>query len=290
MFFENPIRDDRSILDFLDADYTFVNEYLGQYYGLRDGKGPEFRKVSLANTPRRGILGQASMETISSYGNRTSVVLRGKWVLENLLNAPPPPPPGVVPDLEDAKVGADATIRQRMEAHRDNAVCASCHSKMDPLGFGLENFDAVGSWRDKEGKAPIDASGVLPDGRKFSGPVELTRLLRSESTSYRRTRWLARGRRGGRLRRNPAYHRLLRHQRSDRLAQRHALRGHSAALPDDRRFVAAVRLRALFGGFQQRSAIVLSLQPIEFHAAIQDLAWLRQHAAYSHLWAGIREL
>jgi hypothetical protein len=184
MFFENLIREDRSILDFLDADYTFVNEYLGQYYGLRDVKGPEFRRVSLASTPRRGILGQASMETISSYGNRTSVVLRGKWVLENLLNAPPPPPPAAVPDLEDAKVGPDATIRQRMEAHRENAVCASCHSKMDPIGFGLESFDAVGGWRDKEGRTPIDTSGVLPDGRKFNGPVELAKLLRSESPSF----------------------------------------------------------------------------------------------------------
>jgi hypothetical protein len=184
MFFENLVREDRSILDFLDADYTFVNEYLGQYYGLRDVKGPEFRRVSLASTPRRGILGQASMETISSYGNRTSVVLRGKWVLENLLNAPPPPPPAAVPDLEDAKVGPDATIRQRMEAHRENAVCASCHSKMDPIGFGLESFDAVGGWRDKEGRTPIDASGVLPDGRRFNGPVELAKLLRSESPSF----------------------------------------------------------------------------------------------------------
>jgi hypothetical protein len=112
------------------------------------------------------------------------VVLRGKWVLENLLNAPPPPPPGPVPDVEDAKVGAEATLRQRMEAHRENAVCASCHSKMDPIGFGLENFDAVGGWRDKEGKLPINASGTLPDGRSFNGPVELTKILKSESGAF----------------------------------------------------------------------------------------------------------
>jgi hypothetical protein len=184
MFFEDLIREDRSILDFLDADYTFANEYLGQYYGLRDVKGPEFRKVSLASTPRRGILGQASMLTVSSYGNRTSVVLRGKWVLDNLLNAPPPPPPANVPDLDQAKVGSDATLRQRMEAHRDNAVCASCHSKMDPIGFGLENFDAIGNWREKDGKSPINAAGTLPDGRTFNGPVELTRVLRSESGAF----------------------------------------------------------------------------------------------------------
>jgi hypothetical protein len=183
-FFENIIHEDRSILDFLDADYTFVNEYLGQYYGLRDVKGPEFRKVSLAATPRRGILGQASMLTMSSYGNRTSVVLRGKWVLENLLNAPPPPPPPNVPDLEQTQLGADATLRQRMEVHRANAVCASCHSKMDPIGFGLENFDAIGNWREKDGKSPIDASGKLPDGRAFNGPVELAKMLRSQTDAF----------------------------------------------------------------------------------------------------------
>jgi len=184
MFFENLIREDRNILEFLDADYTFANEYLGQYYGLRDVKGPEFRKVSLATTPRRGILGQASMLTISSYGNRTSVVLRGKWVLENLLNAPPPPPPANVPDLEQTKIGVDATLRQKMESHRANAVCASCHSKMDPIGFGLENFDATGNWREKDGKSPINAVGTLPDGRTFNGPVELSKVLRTESNAF----------------------------------------------------------------------------------------------------------
>jgi hypothetical protein len=184
MFFENIIHEDRSILDFLDADYTFVNEYLGQFYGLRDVKGPEFRKVSLANTPRRGILGQGSVLTVSSYGNRTSVVLRGKWVLENLLNMPPPPAPPNVPDLDQANAGADATLRQRMEVHRANTVCASCHSKMDPIGFGLENFDAIGNWREKEGKSPIDASGKLPDGRAFNGPVELAKMLRAQDSAF----------------------------------------------------------------------------------------------------------
>ncbi len=184
LFFENIIREDRNILEFLDADYTFVNEYLGQYYGLREVKGPEFRKVSLTSTPRRGILGQASMLTVSSYGNRTSVVLRGKWVLENLLNAPPPPPPANVPDLDQAKTEAGATLRQRMAAHRDNATCASCHAKMDPIGLGLENYDAIGKWRDKDGKLPIDASGTLPDGRTFNGPTDLAKLLRSESDAF----------------------------------------------------------------------------------------------------------
>jgi hypothetical protein len=124
------------------------------------------------------------MLTMSSYGNRTSVVLRGKWVLENLLNMPPPPPPPNVPDLDQTHIGADATLRQRMEVHRDNAVCASCHAKMDPIGFGLENFDAIGNWREKDGKAPIDASGKLPNGKTFNGPTELAKLLRSQKDDF----------------------------------------------------------------------------------------------------------
>ena len=184
LFFENLIREDGSVTDFLDADYTFANQYLAEFYGLTDVKGTEFRRVSLASTPRRGILGQASALAATSYADRTSVVLRGKWILENLLNAPPPPPPANVPDLEATHVGDDATLRQRMEAHRANAVCASCHAKMDPLGFGLENFDAVGSWREKEGKTTIDASGTLPNGRTFKGPVELAAYLRSQSDAF----------------------------------------------------------------------------------------------------------
>jgi hypothetical protein len=184
LFFGNIIHEDRPITDFLDADYTFANQYLADFYGIHDVKGPEFCRISLAGTPRRGLLGQVSVLTASSYGNRTSVVLRGKWILENLLNAPPPPPPPNVPDLDQAKVGEDATLRERMEVHRANAVCASCHSKMDPLGFGLENFDAIGSWRDKDGKSPIDASGALPDGRRFNGPVELAKTLTSQRDAF----------------------------------------------------------------------------------------------------------
>ena len=186
MFFENLIREDRSVLEFLDADYTFVNEYLAKHYQLPGVIGAEFRKVSLAETPRRGLLGQASVLTATSYANRTSVVLRGKWILENLLNAPPPPPPADVPDLEEAKVASNATLRERMEAHRTNAVCAGCHSRMDPMGFGLENFDAIGNYRTKEGQAPVNASGVLPDGRAFNGPVELAKVLRSEQGAFAR--------------------------------------------------------------------------------------------------------
>ncbi len=152
--------------------------------GCRVSRGPEFRRVNLAGTPRRGVLGQASVLASSSYPDRTSVVLRGKWILENLLNAPPPPAPPDVPNLEEAVVGEHATLRQRMEAHRANAVCASCHSKMDPLGFGLENFDAIGSWREKEGPTVIDASGVLPDGKTFRGPVALVGVLRSQGDAF----------------------------------------------------------------------------------------------------------
>jgi hypothetical protein len=126
------------------------------------------------------------MLTISSYGNRTSVVLRGKWVLENLLNQPPPPPPAAVPDLDEVKTEAGASLRQRMAAHRTNATCASCHSNMDPIGLGLENFDAVGNWREKDGKSPIDASGTMPDGRTFNGPVELAKMLRADGDTFAR--------------------------------------------------------------------------------------------------------
>jgi hypothetical protein len=184
LFFENLIREDRSVLDFLDADYTFVNEYLAGYYGLSDVKGPEFRRVSLAATPRRGVLGQASVLTATSYADRTSVVLRGKWILENLLNAAPPPPPPDVPDLDANGIGEHVTLRERMTAHRANPLCASCHARMDPLGFGLENYNGAGGWRDKEGTFPIDATGTLPGGRKFNGPVELAAYLRTNSDAF----------------------------------------------------------------------------------------------------------
>ena len=134
---------------------------------------PEFRRVDLTGTPRGGVLTQASVLTVSSYATRTSPVLRGKWILENLLDAPPPPPPPDVPNLDEAAIGTAASMREQLEAHRKDPTCASCHRRMDPLGFGLENFDAVGAWRTIDGKFPIDASGALPDGRKFTGPVEL---------------------------------------------------------------------------------------------------------------------
>jgi hypothetical protein len=131
-----------------------------------------------------GVLAQGSILTVSSYSTRTSPVLRGKWILENLLNAPPPPPPASVPALDDTKIGQSASLRQQMEAHRANAVCASCHSKMDPLGFGLENLNAIGAWRDNDGKFPVDASGVLPGGQQFHGPNELKDLLLERRNAF----------------------------------------------------------------------------------------------------------
>jgi len=169
LFFQHIMREDRSILDFIDGPYSFLNERLAWHYGIPGIKGTEFRKVDLTGTGRSGILTQASVLEVSSYGNRTSVVLRGKWILDNILNSPPPPPPANVPSLDEDAVGSSGSLRQQMEQHRKNAVCASCHSRMDPLGFGFENFDAVGTWRTLDGKFPIDASGVLPDGKTFRG-------------------------------------------------------------------------------------------------------------------------
>lgn len=184
LLFANIIKEDRSILEFIDADYSFLNQRLAEFYGIPDVKGPEFRKVDLTGTPRGGVLTQASVLTVSSYANRTSPVLRGKWVLENILNAPPPPPPPNVPVLDEKATGSAASMRQQMEEHRKNATCASCHSRMDPLGFGLENFNAIGGWRTQDGKFPIDASGQLPDGRKFDGAAALKKILRQDHQAF----------------------------------------------------------------------------------------------------------
>jgi Protein of unknown function (DUF1592)/Protein of unknown function (DUF1588)/Protein of unknown function (DUF1587)/Protein of unknown function (DUF1585)/Protein of unknown function (DUF1595) len=184
LFFTNLVHNDGSILDLIDAKYTFVNERLAAHYGIPNVKGTEFRRVDLSNTQRGGVLGQGAVLTVSSYATRTSVVLRGKWVLENILNDPPPPPPPNVPALDASKVGTSASLRQVMEAHRANPVCASCHTRMDPLGFGLENFDAVGTWREKDGSFPVDSSGVLPDGRKFQGPRGLESTIRADKDKF----------------------------------------------------------------------------------------------------------
>ena len=187
LFLEDVVRKDRSILDLLTAKDTFVNERLARFYGIPGVTGPEFRRVDVSKTARGGgILSQASVLTVSSYSTRTSPVLRGKWVLENLLNAPPPAPPPGVPPLDEAKAGQTASLRMQMEEHRKSPVCASCHSRMDPLGFGLENFNAIGAWRTEDGKFPVDATGTLPDGRKFNSPEELKQLLKQDRDVFAR--------------------------------------------------------------------------------------------------------
>jgi mono/diheme cytochrome c family protein len=186
LFLEHIVRDDRSILDFIDGRYSFLNERLARHYGVGGVAGPAFRKVDLTGSPRAGVLTHASVLTVSSYATRTSPVLRGKWILENLLNAPPPEPPPDVPNLDEKAIGSAASLRAQLEEHRRNAICASCHRKMDPLGFGLENFDAVGAWRTMDGNFPIDASGSLPDGEEFTGPEELRRILREQDAAFAR--------------------------------------------------------------------------------------------------------
>jgi cytochrome c551/c552 len=180
LFFESVLRENRSIFDLLDANYTFLNQRLAEHYGVRGVYGSQFRRVALSDPNRSGLLGQGSILTVTSYPNRTSVVQRGKWVLENLLGAPPPPPPVVVPDLKPHdKDGRLLSMREQMVMHRADPVCASCHARMDPIGFALENYDAVGRWRTKDAGSVIDASGKLPDGTKFNGPAELKKILLS---------------------------------------------------------------------------------------------------------------
>jgi mono/diheme cytochrome c family protein len=179
LFFESILRENRSIFDLLDANYTFLNQRLAEHYDIPGIYGSQFRKVMLkSGTNRGGLLGHGSILTVTSYPNRTSVVQRGKWILENLLGAPPPPAPADVPDLKPhGKDGRLLSMRQQMEAHRVNPVCASCHVRMDPIGFALENYDAIGKWRTKDAGSVIDATGKLPDGTKFTGPVELKKIL-----------------------------------------------------------------------------------------------------------------
>ncbi|HEV3419831.1 MAG TPA: DUF1592 domain-containing protein [Candidatus Acidoferrum sp.] len=182
LYVSSMFREDRSVLDLLSADYTFVNQRLAEHYGIPRVYGSQFRRVMLADVNRRGLLGQGSVLTVTSYPNRTSVVQRGKWILENLLGTPPPPPPPDVPELKAAPHGKVLSMREQMQVHRANAVCAACHARMDPIGFALENFDAVGRWRGEDAGAPIDASGKLPDGTEFQGPAGLRDLL---LTKYR---------------------------------------------------------------------------------------------------------
>ena len=179
LLIESQMREDHPVADLLTADYTFLNERLAQHYGIKGIYGSEFRRVKLEDPNRYGLLGQASILAVTSYPNRTAPTIRGKWVLEQLLGSPPPPPPPNVPSLKDDATAQKLTMRQRMEQHRANPTCAACHKLMDPLGFSLENFDALGSWRASTapGSGPIDASGTLPDGTPFNGPTGLRDVL-----------------------------------------------------------------------------------------------------------------
>ena len=188
LLFDTVLREQRSIFDFLTADFTFLNERLAKFYGMEGIKGGQFRRVSLEGTPRLGVLTHGSVLTLTSNPTRTSPVKRGKWIMENILGTPPPDPPANVPELVEAPQDQpDSSLRKQMEIHRANPQCAVCHVTMDQLGFGFENFDAVGRWRDQDGKQAIDASGELPDGSKFSGPRELVTILTRKKAEFSRT-------------------------------------------------------------------------------------------------------
>jgi hypothetical protein len=189
LFFASLLREDRSLLDLLRADYSFLNERLARHYGIGGVTGPEFRKVTLGpDTHRGGILTHASFLTTTSDPTRTSPVKRGKWILEQLLNDPPsPPPPGAGELPAAAEAGASLSLRDQMDIHRRDPICYSCHNKMDPLGFALENFDAVGRWRTHDSSGLIDVSATLPDGRKINGAADLQKALVERPGPFRRT-------------------------------------------------------------------------------------------------------
>jgi mono/diheme cytochrome c family protein len=187
MFFDWILRENRPISEFIDARYTFLNETLANYYGIEGVTGPAFRRVDLTTDQRGGVLSHGSVLAVSSYPTRTSVVIRGKYILQNILGSPPPPPPADVPALDEQAVGTTASLRKQMEVHRTNTICASCHSRMDPLGFALENYDAIGKWRTMDGGFPVDATGTLPGGKKFSGPGEMRQILSQRQFEVSRT-------------------------------------------------------------------------------------------------------
>jgi mono/diheme cytochrome c family protein len=187
MLFADIVHEDRSVIGLLDADYTYVNERLARHYGMANVHGSYMRRVALAkDSPRRGVLGHGSILTVTSVGNRTSPVMRGAWVMETLMGAPPPrPPPGVEADLkEEVNAAKPSSVRERLERHRENPTCASCHQIMDPIGFSLENFDLIGRWRDMDGAKPVDSSGTLIDGTHLTGAQDLRRALLSHSDSF----------------------------------------------------------------------------------------------------------
>ena len=187
LFFGAIMREDRSVLEFLDADFSFVDQRLAAHYDLEGDFGSEFQRVRFnPRSPRGGILTQASTLALTANPTRTSPVIRGKWVLEQILGTPPPPPPPNVEELEESKEAIQsASLRERLEVHRAKPECATCHSKMDPIGFAFENFDAIGKWRDLDGNFPVDSSGQLPDGRSFDGAKDLIAILKTEETFIR---------------------------------------------------------------------------------------------------------
>jgi hypothetical protein len=188
LFVSDQLRNDRSIFELISANYSYLNQRLATHYGVPDIYGDHFRKVQFADNRRGGLLGQGSLLTLTSYGNRTSVVLRGRWVLANLLGAPPPAPPPDVPALKEPGAGgAPRSLRERMEVHRENPVCASCHRRMDPLGFSLENFDATGKWRTAADGVPVDATAALPDGTTFDGVAGLRSVILNHREDFART-------------------------------------------------------------------------------------------------------
>jgi mono/diheme cytochrome c family protein len=188
LFVGGQIHDNRSVMELLTANYSFVNERLAAHYGIRNIYGSHFRRVAFTDGRRGGLLGQSSLLTVTSYPNRTSVTMRGRWLLANLLGAPPPPPPPDIPALKEAGVeGQPRSLRERMERHRQNPTCASCHQRMDPLGFALENFDALGKWRTVSDGAPIDPSASFPDGTRFEGITGLRTLMVSHKDDFVRT-------------------------------------------------------------------------------------------------------
>ena len=185
LLFESVVREDRNVVDLLNADYSYVDERLADHYGIPDVYGSRFRRVKLPDDSRRGLLGQGSILLVTSVATRTSPVARGKWVLENILGTSAPLPPPNVPALpEDASAAKIVSVRQKMEAHRNNPVCASCHKIMDPIGFSLENFDLTGKWRSTDGGIPIDSSSQMVDGTKLSGPASLRQALLSRSDVF----------------------------------------------------------------------------------------------------------
>src|SRR5439155_7236691 len=181
----SQLRADRSVVDLLNAKYTFLNERLARHYQIPNVYGERFRRVELKDDTRSGLLGQGSILTVTSYGNRTSPVLRGKWLLEMMLGTPPPPPPPDVPPLkEKSESDHPLSVRERLEQHRQNPACASCHVRMDPLGFALDNFDAIGRWRTKSDGIPIDSSSVLLDGTKIDGVPGLRKFVVDHRDDY----------------------------------------------------------------------------------------------------------